>query len=409
MSLPLKANRRYEFADPKPLDIEEDAFGYTVTFQTGRQNKLIVPAAIPYYQVRTDNQHLFPWAIDPTDSDKTPVSKRSRVDLKEGDTDATMPFSWISDLELDLYDFGFRAVVANQTDDWGTIADDPEPTGTLRTRVAWNVRRFQVHALTPSRMSASGGPMSVEVTFGGSVTGIVDDETKREIEIWKTKGYRRLARPFDPEGFFPRQVALGQVCPDFNDLIQSRFIPMCDEEDIELYGPSAATVDPDLFRQTHSYSTWHLYGLGCDLNFYKHDVAGEHIGGSVAQWMMPDLRRMWDIAHRCGMATDGSNDAKHIAGQMNGSVADWRHVEYHPLLNGRNRSKSAQDWVTPWPSNDLGDTLGLPRRVRKRLLSAKSSPFPDTGALNYVWAAAVDPRFDLTGGWPDPATDELLA
>jgi len=81
---------------------------------------------------------------------------------------------YVCALQQDLWDLGFRE------DRQRGVFDEA-----LRTAVIV----FQRHARTSRRDEVPG---EVEVTFTGGLTGEADEATRREIKLWKEKGYRRL-------------------------------------------------------------------------------------------------------------------------------------------------------------------------------------------------------------------------
>lgn len=373
----------------------------TPTVESGRKTTLEV--APPYYWYVRNEDPLFwhrkammTWALDP--ATKKPLSEAKRIDLKRGDTDATAPFDWISDLQRDLWDFGYKAVLADRTT--GALPATPAPDGKFDERCERVVRRFQIHARLSLRKQASK-TVTVKPTYTGPVTGIVDDATKREIEVWKTRGYTRALQPFDPEGILLAQLAALHYCPALYELLHVAYVDACDREDLEPYGPCAGSLDPDGWRHHHNaYNkktgkwgpahTWHLVGLACDMNFYStkaeakpwyHPKSGKDGAGEYDQWPTWERERIWQVARDVGLA---------IAEPPR---KDPRHVEYHPRL--------------PYSDKQRNRWTSVPDSIKK-FISATGGNSP--AAIRKAWGLAVDPALDpLIGDFPPPSADVAVA
>lgn len=223
---------------------------------------VIADSAVPYYSVLSSNKHEFK---------QEQISGRERVDLKSDDKDATVPYRWISDLQEDLASFGFRRVLRNSDGTMGR-ASGRYDSKTMRT-----VEFFQRAALTANRKDSAGKLITVrEVTFSGSINGVVDDATKREIEIWITNRYRRVLRPWDPKGLLDDD----RLCPEMVARLRTMFADdRRDELDLELYGPTNALDTFRTFKDQGTVPTtntnagpgesWHNYGCAVDQYFYS--------------------------------------------------------------------------------------------------------------------------------------------
>lgn len=371
----------------------------TPTVETGQ--KMTLEVAPPHYWAVRDQDPWFwrckkwmVWAIDPVT--KKPVSEAPRVDLKRGDTDATMPFDWISDLQRDMWDFGYRAVLADRST--GVLPATPKPDGKFDDRCERVVRRFQIHARLGLRKQGNK-TVTVKPTYSGEVTGVIDDATKREIELWKLSGNTRALQPFDPEGILGSQVSKRLFCPALYELLSVPYFNLCDREDLEPYGPVETSMDPDGWRHHHNalnkktgkYGpayTWHLVGLACDMNFYSTKIeskpwyypkTGKDGAGEYDQWPPWETRRIWAVARQAGLAI------------AEPTKKDPRHVEYHPLMpssSGVNVWTSVPDSIRKFISPTGGNT---PVNIRK------------------AWGLAVDPMLDpQVGDFPAPPTDVAI-
>lgn len=341
------------------------------TGSTGRTNAVVVQSyPLAYWASRNaDPEPRYVranqvWATDP-DTGKT-VNEWGNVDLKRGTKDADLPFQWVTALQTDLWNLGYKAVFAHTTT--GVIPAEPNPSGTFDRRTEWCVRRFQIHASLTAR-KVEGRPLSVAKTYEGEVTGVMDDATKREMKIWLENNYTRKLQPFDPEGILTAQVAAGLFCPTFFDLLAVTLYERCDAEDIELYGAMSGGYDPDGHRATHPYNTWHLAGLGCDLNFYS-TLTPAISWGTVRRgyaeydsWPRHERTRYYTTVHAVGLAT-----ARPVS-------KDPRHVEYHPLLPSPN---GATVWTSP------------PRAVRNIVSKTGGNTAAE---IRSVWAIAVDAKY----------------
>jgi hypothetical protein len=112
--------------------------------------------APPYYWgVRNEDPSVWRrkqnmvWAVDP--GTKRPLSEAAQIDLKRGDTNATVPFDWVSDLQRDLWDFGYKAVLAD-THSGALSATPPHRDASQAGRL---VQHAQGH---PCRPLVGGGP-----------------------------------------------------------------------------------------------------------------------------------------------------------------------------------------------------------------------------------------------------------
>ncbi len=318
--------------------------------------------ADPEERYRKENQS---WARDP-ELDKGVDEWRS-VDLKKGATDARVPFHWVTDLQRDLWKLGYRSIFADKRT--GRILANPVPDGTFDDRTERCVRRFQLHSKLARRRRGTE-VVEVSPTYAGDITGVVDDDTKREMKVWLENGYTRVLQPFDPEGILTGQRAEGLVCPEFHDVLARTLFERCDHEDLELYGPCAESADPDGHRPRHRSPTWHLAGLACDLNCYSTREPGKAWYSPRSEykgWPFWEWRRFWDVVHEVGLATSIPENE------------DPRHVEFHPLLLGRPSYK----WTYP------------PRAVRD-LVNHRGGNSKEN--IRKVWGLAVNARY----GWPRP-------
>jgi peptidoglycan hydrolase-like protein with peptidoglycan-binding domain len=219
-----------------------------------------IDPAVPYYVVLTTNKADYTWAIDP--DEERAVSDWSRVDLRRGDDDDKVPFSWVSDLQRDLLSFEYKRVV-RQSD--GTQG---EPDGDFGPTTERAVRCFQIHATI---MNAG---------FGGTVNGRVDDDTKNEIKRWKDRGLTRTLQPFDPRNLLND----ANLAPAFRERMRQLGRAL-DGADLELFGPTGRM---DTFRSAavqarlkasgasnagYGYS-WHNFGLAADMYLYSSFTRG---------------------------------------------------------------------------------------------------------------------------------------
>ncbi|MBK8255023.1 MAG: hypothetical protein IPK82_20485 [Polyangiaceae bacterium] len=290
----------------------------------GAYVKVVADEAVPYYEVLSTNKAKYTYAVDK--DLKKPISALTdaEIELKQGSTDATVPFRWVSDLQEHLLRFGYRALFMTST---GAIPQECKADGSFGARTAFIVRRFQIHASLKHR-EVDGKVVEVTPTFKGTVNGIVDDETKKEIKLWLEKKYRRVLRPFDPEKTLESQLADKKLCPEFVTKLKTDLVAQADKWDIELYGPWKGSPDPDAFRKTHQAGgSWHLVGLALDVNHYGDKAAEGTYQGQYKTDKAPSLfdheqRAFEAVAHAAGLCT------------ANPISKDPRHVEYHPLLSG---------------------------------------------------------------------------
>lgn len=334
---------------------------------TGAETTVVVPPP-HYYDARNDDPapahkaSNMVWAVDPTTNQA--VSEVGNVDLKRGAKDDNTLFDWVSDLQHDLWDFGYRAHLANKGT--GAIPASFEATGEFDDRLERVVRRFQIHATLNTRKTRGGGPMSVPSQFKGEVNGIVDDETKREIARWVAAGYVRVLQPFDPERILSTQFAAGHINPEFYTLLTETLVARADEQDLELYGATTRSADPDGFREHHPYSTWHLVGLGCDLNSYSTKVVGApwyDPRGEYDAWPIWEWERYRTMVKAVGLLISFPPSK------------DPRHVEFHPLV-------VHPDDPTRWTS--------VPRSIRDFI----SNSGPNSNAnIRRAWGIAVNTRY----------------
>lgn len=340
------------------------------TVETGRAMTLEV-APPHYWAVRNEDpipanrKGKFTWAIDP--STKKAVSEAKRIDLKEGDTNATVPFDWVSDLQRDLWDLGYRSVLASKTG--GLLPTRPKPDGRFDERCERAVRRLQIHARLPLRWRGQQ-QICAKPTYTGGVTGVVDDATKREIEVWIKHGYRRVLQPFDPEGILTKQLLAQQLCPHFHKLLVVAFTGMCDLQDLELYGPCEASQDHDVYRASHVKASWHLVGLACDMNLYSTNSESKPF-----YYPKLDKNGYGEVVHQYHW------NRLHTIARAVGFAVQWpegddpRHLEYHPKLPN---SPDEYAWTTP------------PDSIQK-FINPKGGNSLE--AIRKAWALAVDPAY----------------
>jgi hypothetical protein len=103
--------------------------------------------------------------------------------LKKGDNDKSKIWggatqtdagTWVKDLQQDLNDFG--AYIGKLDGDFGKDTEDA-------------LKRFQWNALNIKRRLVDNVSTDVEITFKGSVSGEMDDETCTEIKLWRNAKY----------------------------------------------------------------------------------------------------------------------------------------------------------------------------------------------------------------------------
>ena len=98
-----------------------------------------------------------------------------RLGAKKYKKDQTALDEYITDLQADMETLGFEEIGA--------------PDGGFGGMTEQAVKAFQEAAKTNERMTPTG-PMSISVTYGGRVDGIVNADVKQELRIWIEKGYK---------------------------------------------------------------------------------------------------------------------------------------------------------------------------------------------------------------------------